>query len=261
MARTVEGAALTSQHRQRQLALRAAVIRDLTLLWPLWTLDNFESFDQFIAATVPLIRSRHRDSAGVAANYFQTFRTVEGIGGDAPIRIPDRPPPDKLTVSLRSTGLAGTAKAFQAGKSPQAARQAGFVRMSGAATRHVLDGGRETIMRTAASDSRAQGWQRTTTSDPCAFCAMLASRGPVFKSRQSATAGSVFSQAVMDFRAHDHCSCNAEPVYRGSSPPDEARRFQELWDRSQREAEQSGELRRGTANDRLNAFRRQLNQT
>lgn len=233
MARTAEGATLTRQHRQRQLALRAAVIRDLTLLWPLWTLDDFDSFDRFVAAAVPLIRARHRDAAGIAANYFRAFRTVEGIDGEVTPQIAERPPVEKVAVSMRATGLTATAKALQAGKSPQAARHNGFVRMSGAATRHTLTGAHDTIIRSAGTDRRARGWQRITSGSPCAFCAMIASRGPVF----SSDGGS--------FNAHDHCGCTAEPVYEGSSMPGRNRRFQQLWDEAT-----SGET------DQMNAFRR-----
>lgn len=199
MARTAEGAALTSQHRQRQLALRAATIRDLTRLWALWDLDDFDTFDRFIAAAVPLIRARNRDSSGLAARYLRVFRTVEGIGGAVPIQIADRPEVQKLAVSMRVAGIAGTANALKAGKSPQAARANGFVRVSGAAGRHVMNGARDTIVNTVGSDRRAQGWRRVTSSSPCNFCAGIASEG-------------IRSEAG-GFPAHDHCACAAEPAY------------------------------------------------
>lgn len=255
MARTAEGATLTEQHRQRQLALRAAVIRDMTTLWPLWQLDNPESFDRFVAATVTLIRARHRDSAGLAANYFRAFRTVEGIGGDLPIRIAESPPVEQLTASLRSSGLAGTFKALQTGRSPQAARQIGFVKTSGAASRHVMNGGRNTILQSAGADPKAQGWIRKTSGSPCAFCAMLASRGHVYKSSATA-AGGRWSVSDRQFKVHDHCSCSFEAAYRGSQLPAENQRFREQWNEAQREAAEAGELKRGTSNDALNAFRR-----
>ncbi|KAB5606685.1 hypothetical protein EHS19_06735 [Bifidobacterium jacchi] len=36
------------------------------------------------------------------------------------------------------------------------------------------------------SKSRADGWRRVSDGDPCAFCAMLVTRGPVYTSRDKA---------------------------------------------------------------------------
>jgi hypothetical protein len=76
-----------------------------------------------------------------------------------------------------------------------------LVRVSGAVTRHVLDGGRETLLASVRGDRRARGWARVTSAEPCEFCSMLASRGGVYM----ATSGA--------FAAHDHCACGVEPVF------------------------------------------------
>jgi hypothetical protein len=47
-------------------------------------------------------------------------------------------------------------------------------------------------------DKRAKRWARKTSGDPCAFCAMLASRGFVYRSEASA-----------GFKAHPNCHCTA----------------------------------------------------
>lgn len=245
MARTPEGDVLTRQHRQRQLALRAAVIADLTRLWPLWDLEDFDSFDRFIAAAVPLIRARNRDSAGLAAGYYQAFRTVEGVDGNATPQLAERPDVTKLRVSLRATGLTGAAKALKAGMSPQEARRAGFVRVSGAAVRHTLNGARETIIQSADRDSQARGYQRVTSGNTCDFCLMLSSRGPVYE-----------TQSTASFKPHDFCDCHPEPVYPGGEWRPENLQHQQTWNEAQQWARANDEMPSGTANDALNAFRR-----
>lgn len=248
MARTDAGAELTRQHRRRQMALRAAVLRDLQDLWGLWQVNDRGSFEQFERATITLIRSRHRDSAGLAAQYYEAFRTAEDVGGEPTPRIAERPDPDRLRGSLRATALGGTYKAVAAGFSPQAAKQNGFVRVSGAVSRQVMDGSRRTLVESSKSDRQAGGrWQRIPSGDPCEFCAMTAARG------------AVYSEETVDFESHDHCACEVEPVYPGSEMPEASRRYQEQWEEAQRRAREDPEwASSGTKNDALNNFRKVL---
>lgn len=235
MARTTAGATLTRQHRERQLRLRAATLRDLALLWPIFNPRDLSSWTRFAAMTTVMVRVRHDESSRLAASYYQAFGVAE-TGRQRTPRLARMVEAEKVLTSLRATGLAGTTRALRAGFSPQAALRSGFVRLSGAAGRHVLSGGRTTIIDSANADDLAIGWARVTGSEPCAFCAMLASRGPVY-----------FSKAAADFKAHDHCMCGAEPHYEGAEWPGRAREFRHLWN----------EATRGQS-DPLNAFRRAL---
>ena len=201
MARTEVGAVLTREHRTRQLAIRAAVIRDFQRLWPIWDSGDLRTFDLLVQATIPLIDLRRGTSAGVAADYYTAFRVAEGIPGSAGARIADQAPRDQLVTSLYVTGKTQVQRALRSGFSVQAARQNTFVTMSGAVTRHVLNAGRDTLILSTASDKRARGWRRITDANPCSFCSMLAGRG------------AVYSAETADFQAHDHCGCSAEPTF------------------------------------------------
>lgn len=107
----------------------------------------------------------------------------------------------------------------QRGEVADTAMAKGLVATSGTAGRQVLNGGRHTGLTLVDADETALGWIRVTDGDPCYFCAMLAGRGPVYKSE--ATAG---------FQAHDHCACTAEPVFaRTAAWPGQARDYQQLW--------------------------------
>lgn len=247
MARTAEGAALTRQHRTQQLALRASVLRDLALIWPTWEPGDVAGFADFLDLARVLIESRHADSSGLAAAYFRAFRAAEGVGGAATPRLAARLPFADIAASLRATGLAGTLRAMRAGQSPQAAARNGFVQASGSAARLVLAGGRDTVIASTRADRQATSWIRVTSGTPCAFCAMVASRGPEFGSERAA-----------GFQAHDHCACQAEPYYRGSKLPPASERFAEQWTAAQRAARESGTASDGTKNDALNNFRRFL---
>lgn len=81
---------------------------------------------------------------------------------------------------------------------PSAAQRATSVtigQMAKRANYEVLDAGRQVIQ---ASSRR---WRRVADSKPCGWCAMLASRGPVYKSADTADGG----------RYHAFCGCTAEP--------------------------------------------------
>lgn len=238
MAATAAGALLTQQHRLAQVALRAVLIRDLALLWPLFEVSEFASFDQFLLAAELLVQARYGDSVGLAAGYLRLFRSVEGVPGPLDVATPPPLPSGVIRDSLRGSGLLGTLDARRAGMSPQAATRNGFVRVAGASTSLVLAGGRQTILESIGREPSQPHWQRITSGRPCAFCAMLASRGPAYRSQDSA-----------GFQAHDHCSCTPEPAYSGSRMPETSQVFRDQW----------REVTHGlSGTDALNAFRSSL---
>lgn len=196
-------APLTATHRQAQLALRAGVLRDLQKLWPAmdWT-DLDRTFPLWATAIGALVTKNRHTSASLAAAYYRAFRFAAGITDTAPIILAQPVDPTKLAISLQVTALAGAKAAAARGVTREVAMANAFVRSSGAVTRLVLEGGRETIRETVAADPRARGWERVTGARSCGFCRLLASRGGVFKA------------TTADFQAHDHCGCTAQPVYR-----------------------------------------------
>lgn len=146
-----------------------------------------------------------------------------------------------VVVSLTVTGPVGQKSKAGRGKLLQVARDESFVAASGAASRHVLTGGRRSLLTLVENDTRAIGWIRVTDGDPCSWCALLAGRGPVYRTEQSA-----------GFSAHDACACQAEPVYsRDTLWPGRAAEFRRLY----------REVTTGTTGrDSINAFRRAYEQ-
>lgn len=197
---TAAGNQLTEQHRQQQMRLAAGTARQLMELWPIWD-GTVETFDTFTAATVALTQGRRSDSAGLAAGYYQAYRIAEGLTGDAPVRLADRVEPERVITSLNVVARRSVQKSIRAGMSPQAARQIALGRTQGAVSRHVLNGGRQTILQTLKADPASARWRRVTSGSACSFCSMLAGRGAVYTSD------------TVDFKAHDNCRCTAQPVF------------------------------------------------
>lgn len=202
MARTSAGADLTRLHRAEQDRIADDVQRTIGTAWHLLNLDDLDATARrWAAAVLPQILAGRERSATVAAAYLRAFAAAE-IGAGSATVMPTVTDADRtaLATSLRVTGpvtvKALTASGYDRGHSAATARE----RVLGAAQRHVLNGGRETVRLTAVADPRMQGWRRVGTPD-CDFCKMLLGRG------------AVYTEASAQFRSHDRCDCTAEPAY------------------------------------------------
>lgn len=227
MARTQEGRYLTDRQRLRQMGIRSATIRDIIRLWPMWDPDDPASYERFVEAVITLTQARSRDSAALAARYYEMFRDAELPGGvhmtmGRAAVLAEPASPQQIRVSIDATARATVYRSLGAGYSRQRAMQEGLVRLTGSIGRHVLNGGRDTIIGSAQHDARCLGWARVTDGDPCPFCAMLASRGPVYKE-------DTVLKTFAGRKYHDFCGCTAEPVYEGSEWPGRGREFQSMW--------------------------------
>jgi len=241
MARSAMGAALTRQQQLAQLAIRSSMLRGLLTLWgTVDPLDLSGTIGRFATAGATVVQAGHQESASLALRYVEAFRRAEGAPGVLAFTLGGPPDAGAVAGLLRGAGLSGVVNARRRGSSRPAAVRNGFVKVSGTATSVALDGGRDVITEATAADRAATGkWQRVASGGACAFCAMLASRGPVFEARSAR------------FETHPGCSCTAEAEFEGSALPATSQQFRDEWKQAQREIDVSG-----TDNDALNAFRR-----
>jgi hypothetical protein len=248
MARTTQGDAVTAQHRRAQNQLSARMQLDWLRLAPIWKVDE-DTFDELIDATMTLLIVGYSLSRQLAASYYRAFRFAEEIADDGfvPVLSADLDR-GRAAGTLHKVGLEMFQSALHAGRGVADAREQSLVRMSGSVSRQVLEGGRETVIASVAADRQARGWARIAGPNCCAFCAMLAGRGPVYKTAQTAS-----------FQAHDHCACGIEPAFGDYEWNAQSREYGDLYDQAIREARAAGEYSRGTSNDSLNALRRLLN--
>lgn len=251
MALTPAGAATTQTHRRAQGTLAALVVRDVLGLWSLLDPRRLDATaPAWLRLVLPLLDRHRQTSARLSSDYYQRFRAIE-VPDVAPFIPAPRSEPDAwrrpAEVSLLVTGPSTVKRLSGNGIDPDQAADTAGPAVAAAAIRLVADAGRTLLDNAIEADPIAEAWMRVTSAKPCAFCAMLASRGPVYPSESAAldtTRGGVRE------RYHDGCACTVEPVFGPDTTwPDSSRRFADLW-----ESTTTG--RSGAA--ARNAFRRAL---
>lgn len=221
MAATTAGARLTEAHRLAQARIGAQTVRALRAVFPLLDPTDLDgSFERWLQGVMPVIRSQRTTSARLAANYLTTFRTLE-LGPDVDPYVPalaDELAEEAVKTSMLVTGPVSVRSNLARSMPLVRAISLAEANTARAGMRHAMNGGRDTIQGAVHGDREALGWARSTSGRACSFCALLASRGPVY------------SKNSVDFHAHDGCSCGSEPVYRRDADwPSGSRRYQQLY--------------------------------
>lgn len=206
--------AATAQASQAGLAILLKQAVDGVL--PTLDVHDFDqTLDPFTRALYALIYRYGQASATLSANYYRTARRDAGVPGRITINPADPAPQAQVrnAVSWATQSLRQTEPDVQTFDD----------QIHALASKMVMDAGRATIIDTVHRDQKAKGWARIpepahSKSGTCAFCALLATRGLVYKSERSA-----------DFRAHDGCQCHAEPVFTAYEPSAQVREWQALY--------------------------------
>lgn len=191
-------AAVAANARAAQLAVRANLMRDVVTLWPLLDKNRLDqSWPGWLRAMSLLIKN-YRSQSSVAAGAGYRLQRAAFTQSPAPqslVKLAPDPDPEWLRKAL---GYAGPGTLDRDTAKPGTALSTTL----GTASRIVLDAGRTTVIDTVDADPVAVGWYRLTDGQPCAFCALLASRGIAYKSEKHAA-----------FQAHNDCGCSAAPAF------------------------------------------------
>jgi hypothetical protein len=237
-------ARLTEAHRLAQLRLAAANVVQMRALWPLLDRENLDAtFDRWLTATVPVINAGRGASSRLAANYYTTHRSLSLGVAAAPFTptVPIALTTERIAGALLVAGPAAVKNSLTRGETLDRAMAGAEANSARVAVYYTSQAGRDTITESVAADPKALGWARATSGESCAFCLMLAGRGPVY------------SETGVDFEAHPGCACEPEPAYsRDQAWPAGSQEAKQMW----RDA--TSGLGRG--DDPLNAFRQHLAQ-
>jgi len=239
MAVTEAGAVLTEAHRTAQLGILESLLRSFEKEWTDEVAFDPAAFASWVAEQAPEVASAYRLSAETAQRYYERFREAEGVQEPFTSVILDPLDPWAWSESVARWGPAYVTALVEDGLAEEAAARRSLVALSLDATRTFMAGGRTALAALMQAEPRRVRWARIARARCCAFCAMLASRGPVYSSAWAAGAGRHW---------HRGCKCTVEPYFgrgRYRLHPT-SQQYATMWDNLE------------YAN--LNAFRRELEQ-
>lgn len=206
MAETIVGTRLTEAHRIGQINISKKVAAQLAVLFPLLDLKDLDATQTtWLNMAVEAIMSGRKESDALAAGYLTAFYQVE-VGLAAPI-VHDVITELEIQSFRKSMETLGpiTIKAMMTkGYSLDYAGPSALSQLQRSASRHVQDGGRNTVQYTVENDDVATGWRRIGKGENCKFCNMLIGRGEVYNAR------------TVKFASHDNCNCSVEPAFGGT---------------------------------------------
>lgn len=232
MALTADGKSLTEAHRRAQLAVSARAELEARSLWRLLDPSDLDGAEPaWMAANLMSLRPHWEDSQRLAEAYIREYRAAEGVSPSVVVR----PDWDQryMAENLHMAGPVRVKLLVGSGMAGDAAALAAVTKFSGITKRAALSGGRLMLHETARRDPTAIGWRRVTDGDPCTFCAMLATRGPVYGKDTVLSTGE-------GLRYHGSCGCTAELVYGHWEPSPVEQLYIEEYRRAAEEADALG---------------------
>lgn len=239
---------LVQAYSVQQAAVVAQALAEVVELWPLLDLANLDATAGPWTRRMAQVLDKYRGTAfGNATAFYNRLRDAR-IGdtlGTQPTRdvavdldrladfIATNGP---ANVKHKTKALAAERDGFGEDRQRYLERVGRFalVDVIGASTQGVVDGAREATDSMMASDQTAIGYQRVIRSaNPCAFCVMLASRGPVYLPKNNAGA-IVQNEASVRYGKsyHRNCQCELLPVFDEDEPwLEDALEYRFAWDR------------------------------
>lgn len=219
-----------ADHQAAQRALSARLAEQLGPLWDLIKLGAFATtIPLWIEAVKEVLEAFARMSGTLAADYYSDERDLAGARGvfvPAPALIPD----GKAEASLRWATASLWIPEDENPPPIEERLEIAEKKAQAAAQKIVADVGRDTIAEALDEDDEALGWARVTGPDTCAFCALMASRGPVYHTEETAgrDADSRF-EGEGRYKFHNNCDCTVVPIFAGQQwdPP----AYVEEWER------------------------------
>ncbi len=243
---------LALEHAQNQEEVAAQLA--LALL-PIWFILRPNSLDEssvpWLSAAIPVIQKAYYQSLRLGTVFAQNYRWAAIPTADPlPLQLPEIDKPldisngsfDQIDLDFdddewwdnREFPLEDVAKnmlvngpgrvmANMGEKTIDEAMETALHTSSGAAIRQAVNGSRSVTRAVAESDQRALGWARVTDSNPCYYCAILASRGAVYQADSFLAKDESFAKPSEPVelgdnwtdvaKVHDNCRCTLRPVY------------------------------------------------
>jgi hypothetical protein len=267
-----------NQHAEKQEEIGASVNSGLSLLWPIIQFDDLDkSTPAWLHATTLQIQAGWQESSDAAFEFVQQAQFSVEPDAEPLTKVADSFPAQEIQTAMRVRGPVEVKRQVARAIPEREAMEAGKKASSGVGSTKATDGGRSQVLSQIKAQApkrlkaqKAIGYARKTDSNPCYFCAILASQGAVFYSMDA------FSQSNSKIRevkwssnsdkgtrrafigdgpakVHDHCQCTMRPVFSEADKYDErAKYFLEQWNQFGRGSQVNGKWVSPEHNFRVN---------
>lgn len=220
-----------SDHYLTQAGLAIALTRTVRDLWPsLDTRDLKTSLPRFKLQVTSLVHRFGLASETLAAKDYRARREAAGIRSSFTVPMPPMPDAEQVdkVVSWSTSGLWDKTLTLPDANPADVAEivDNAETQTTGALEKMVLDAGRNVTAAAVKVDRQARAFAREARPDCCAFCAMLASRGSVYKTAYDAGENHAF---------HNSCHCQVVPVFGQYEMSAQARQWSADWNRLREE--------------------------
>lgn len=212
MAQPVSSNPEVAQHHATQVGLAAALASALRRLGIPGDWRNRKEFAAYANAAATVTQQFSTASISLSADYYDAMRDQAGVTGS--FRTPIRSPWDVANIEAYID--AASEKLLADLETPP---QDILDQIEAAAQKIVLDAGRFEVLDAVGADREATAWARVARPGACSFCRLLATRGPVYLTEQTA---SFKAHSRFDGRGGD-CQCIAEPLFGHYEPTAQAR--------------------------------------
>ena len=155
----------------------------------LWAKLDASTVRDGLFDVMPALVGDYGDAASVlSAEWYDEYRSGLNIRGSYAA--------DLSSLDLGVESLAGWGSSLAVADWDSA-----LALITGGLIKRVMNASRDTIMGNTDHDPQSVGWMRVGRPE-CGWCAMLISRGAVYRTRSTA-----------DFAAHDNCKCSCCPAW------------------------------------------------
>lgn len=227
---------LAVAHQGQQARLADAIARLSLSLWRQNVRGPGVGTDAYLEQLRGVLRRQHDVSRQAAQTYYRTARRLEAptapVFDLAPTELDD----DRVRASIVATGFRQLSDALARGDKAETALEVAGQSATRAVRRLALSGGRESLLGAFREDRVALGYYWVTRQDgrpPCHWCAMLASRGAVYKADSwpdTDPRPEGFPPGAIKANAHDKCACHLAPVWsRSQELPDSIDELYGAW--------------------------------
>lgn len=208
---------LTQAHYAAQLGLLLALRRALKALWPSLDLGNLkDSLPRYATKVAALVQHYSAANVAISADYYERSRLRVGIRFG--FTVPHIEPPSVESIEQSVRGALDplwqpTGSVLDYNEAIASAQG----RVEENVEKIAADAGRNELIEAIENDRYARGFARVARPGACSFCLLLASRGAVYKTAESAgqiSASSIWPDAKgFVNRYHVGCRCTIQPLF------------------------------------------------